>query len=130
MPSAQRQPVRVDWQSALSLTALVCGVSLAAAALNATYGQSGLWLGAALSGLVDAHAMVPTLASLLLQGKLDAHAALMPLLLSLTANTVTKCLLAFQSGGWRYARAVSGGVWLTTAAVWLGYFVQEAGLWF
>jgi uncharacterized membrane protein (DUF4010 family) len=128
MPSGQRAPVRVDWQSALTLTALVCGVSYASAALNALYGQSGLWLGAALSGLVDAHAMVPTLASLLLHNKLQAHDALMPLLMALTANTLTKSLIAFQSGGWRYAKAVSGGVWLTTAAVWLGYLAQEAGL--
>lgn len=130
MPSGQRAPLTLDWQSVLTLTALVCGVSYVSAALNATYGQSGLWLGSALSGLVDAHAMVPTLASLLLQGKLQAHDALVPLLMALTANSFTKCLLAFQSGGWRYASVVSGGVWLTTAAVWLGYFAQEAGLGF
>jgi len=50
--------------------------------------------------------------------------------LTLTANTVNKSLIAFQSGGWRYASVVSGGVWLTTAAVWLGYFAQKAGLGF
>jgi uncharacterized membrane protein (DUF4010 family) len=128
--TATRAAVAVDWKSMLTLTALVCGVSYASAAMNAIYGQSGLWLGAALSGLVDAHAIVPTLASLLLQDKLQAHDALMPLLMALTANTLTKSLIAFQSGGWLYARSVSGGVWLTTAAVWLGYIAQEAGLGF
>jgi len=117
-----------DWQSLLTLTAVVCGVSYASAALNALYGQAGLWLGAALSGLVDAHAIVPTVASLLLQNKLLPHDALMPLLMALSANTLTKSLIAFQSGGWVYARKVSGGVWLTTVAVWWGYLVEGTGL--
>ena len=116
-----------DWRGLLTLTAVVCGVSYASAALNATYGQRGLLLGAAVSGLVDAHAIVPTVASLLTQVKLQPDAALMPLLIALSTNTLTKSLIAFQSGGWAYARQVSGGVWLTTAAVWLGYIAEGAG---
>ena len=117
-----------DWQSLLTLTAVVCGVSYASAALNAQYGQSGLWLGATLSGLVDAHAIVPTVASLWKQNQLLPQDALMPLLMALSANTLTKSVIALQSGGWAYARKVSGGVWLTTAAVWLGYVVERVGL--
>lgn len=113
-----------DWRGLLTLTAVVCGVSYASAALNTAYGQSGLWVGAAVSGLVDAHAIVPTVASLLTQAKLQPDAALMPLLIALSTNTLTKSLIAFQSGGWAYARQVSGGVWLTTAAVWLGYIAE------
>jgi uncharacterized membrane protein (DUF4010 family) len=119
-----------DWRGLLTLTAVVCGVSYASAALNAAYGQSGLWVGAAVSGLVDAHAIVPTVASLLTQAKLQPDAALMPLLIALSTNTFTKSLIAFQSGGWIYARQVSGGVWLTTAAVWLGYMAARAGFGF
>ncbi len=40
---------------------------------------------------------------------------------------MTKSLIAFQSGGYLYARKVSGGVWATTAAVWLGYSVGCLG---
>ena len=109
-----------DWQSLLTLTAVVCAVSYASAALNATYGEGGLWVGAALSGLVDAHAIVPTLASLLTHAQLLPRDALMPLLIAFSANTLTKSLLAFQSGGWDYARKVAAGVWVTTAAVWGG----------
>jgi uncharacterized membrane protein (DUF4010 family) len=132
-PSTQMQVtasdvVVFDWQSLLTLTAVVCGVSYASAALNALYGQYGLWLGAALSGLVDAHAIVPTVASLLSQDQLLPQAALMPLLMALSTNTLTKSLIAWQSGGWNYAKKVSGGVWLTTAAVWLGYAAQQVGL--
>jgi uncharacterized membrane protein (DUF4010 family) len=88
-----------DWQSLLTLTALVCGVSYASAALHVAYGQDGVWVGAAVSGLVDAHAIVPTLASLLTQGQLQPREALMPLLIAFSANTLTKSVLAFQSGG-------------------------------
>jgi uncharacterized membrane protein (DUF4010 family) len=123
--SADAQPF--DWRGLLTLTAVVCGVSYAAAALNVAYGKSGLWVGAAVSGLVDAHAIVPTVASLLTQAKLEPDAALMPLLIALSTNTLTKSLIALQSGGWVYARQVSGGVWLTTAAVWLGYIAEGAG---
>ena len=113
-----------DWQGLLMLTAVVCSVSYVSALLNALYGQNGLWLGAAVSGLVDAHAIVPTVASLLSQHQLQAHEALMPLLMALTANTLTKSLIAFQSGGWAYAKQVGGGVWLTTSAVWAGYAAE------
>ncbi len=116
-----------DWQSLLTLTAVVCAVSLASAALNAHYGQRGLWLGAALSGLVDAHAIVPTVASLWGKNQLQPQDALMPLLMALTTNTLSKSVIAWQSGGRAYAQKVSGGVWLTTAAVWLGYVTEAAG---
>ena len=125
--TADEVPV-FDMQSLLTLTAVVCGVSYASAALNALYGQSGLWVGAALSGLVDAHAIVPTVASLWVQDKLLPQDALMPLLMALSANTLTKSLIALQSGGWAYARKVSGGVWLTAVAVWLGYAAERVGL--
>ena len=111
----------IDWQGLLTLTAVVCAVSYASAALNALYGKSGLWVGAAVSGLMDAHAIVPTVASLLAHDKLLLNDALIPLLLALTANAVTKSLIALQAGGWAYARKVSLGVWITTLSVWIGF---------
>jgi uncharacterized membrane protein (DUF4010 family) len=118
-----QEALSFKWQRLLTLTAIVCGVSFVSAALNEAYGQGGLFLGAAFSGLVDAHAMVPSVASLLARQKLMPNDALIAILIALTANTMTKSLVAFQSGGYVYARKVSGGVWATTAAVWLGYCV-------
>lgn len=111
-----------DWQSLLTLTAVVCAVSYVSAALNAMYGQTGLWAGAAVSGLADAHAIIPSLASLLSHDQLLPIDAVIPLLLALTANTLTKSIIALQAGGWAYARKVSVGVWITTVSVWVGYF--------
>lgn len=115
--------VALDWKSLLTLTALVCGVSYVSAALSAAYGHGGLWIGAALSGLVDAHAIIPAVASMLTQDKLAPNDALMPLLMALSANSLTKSLIALQSGGWTYAKRVSVGVWITTLSVWLGYLL-------
>lgn len=122
---SERDDAAFDWRGLITLTALVCAVSYVSAWLNASYGQNGLWFGAAVSGLVDAHAIVPTVASLLTQQQLQPHAALIPVLTALTANTFTKSLLALQSGGWAYAKKVGPGVWLTTVAVWIGYLLEK-----
>ena len=114
--------VGIDWKGMALLIFLVCTLSLVSASLNSIYGQSGLWLGSVLSGLVDAHALVPSLASLIRQDQLRLQDAATPLLISLTANTLTKSLLAYQSGGLAYAKSVSIGIWVTTASVWLGYW--------
>ncbi len=114
-----------DWQSLLTLTAVVCAVSYVSAAWNAMYGQTGLWAGAAVSGLADAHAIIPSLASLLSHDQLLPIDAVIPLLLALTANTLTKSIIALQAGGWAYARKVSLGVWITTVFVWMGYFLGQ-----
>jgi uncharacterized membrane protein (DUF4010 family) len=118
-----KEGVDFDWQSLLTITALVCFVSYSSAALNAAYGESGLWVGAALSGLVDAHAIVPTVASLQNQSQLLLQDSLMPLLIALSANSLTKCLIAFNSGGLDYAKRISAGVWITTFSVWIGYWL-------
>jgi uncharacterized membrane protein (DUF4010 family) len=112
----------IDWKGMALLILLVCTLSLVSASLNSVFGQKGLWLGSVLSGLVDAHALVPSLASLMDQGKLSTANATLPLLFSLTANSLTKSVLALQSGGWVYAKRVSAGIWMTTVFVWLGYW--------
>jgi uncharacterized membrane protein (DUF4010 family) len=119
-----KEGLDIDWQSLLTITALVCFVSYSTAALNAAYGQSGLWVGAALSGLVDAHAIVPTVAFLQTQSKLLLQDSLVPLLIALSANSLTKSLVALNSGGLGYAKKISAGVWITTFSVWIGYWLK------
>jgi uncharacterized membrane protein (DUF4010 family) len=113
-----------DWKGLLTLTGILCAVSFVSAWLNAVYGQRGLWVGAAVSGFVDAHAIVPAVASLLAQKKLQVSDALLPLLLALSTNTLTRSLIAMQAGGWSYAKRVLGGIVTTTLCVWLGYFLS------
>ena len=119
-----KEGLDIDLQSLLTITVLVCFVSYSSAALNAAYGQSGLWVGAALSGLVDAHAIVPTVAFLQTQSKLLLQDSLVPLLIALSANSLTKSLVALNSGGLGYAKKISAGVWITTFSVWIGYWLK------
>lgn len=98
-------------------------VMLAAAALNARLGEQGLILGAAISGLADAHAATASAASLLAAGKISALQAALPILVGLSANMLTKTVVAYQAGGWVYAQRVVPGLLWITACVWLGYAI-------
>jgi uncharacterized membrane protein (DUF4010 family) len=116
-PVHQFQPIR--WKQLLSLTALVIMVTLASSWLDATWGHQGLWLGALISGLLDAHAIVPSVVALQGQQQIVAQQAVWPVLLSLASNAVTKMGLAWHASPGVYARHVALGVGLSV----LGVFV-------
>jgi uncharacterized membrane protein (DUF4010 family) len=101
---------------------LACFVTVAAG-LNAALGEQGLVLGALVSGLADAHATAASAASLLASGKIQAAQAVVPILLGLTANTLTKAVVAWNSGGAVYARQIIPGLVGMSLAVWGGYWV-------
>ncbi|MBA2659734.1 MAG: MgtC/SapB family protein [Nitrosospira sp.] len=109
-----------SFRSALILAATMAAVLLAAAALNAWLGNAGLIAGAAIAGFADTHAPAVSIASLAAGGKLEAAATVLPILLAMSTNTVTKIALAASSGGGRFASQVIPGLLLTIAAGWLG----------
>lgn len=103
------------------LLALVVSVTLLLAeVLNARFGSSGLALATALTGFADAHAAAISAATLVAAGRLEADAAVIPILVALTTNSVTKAALAAGIGGWAYARRVTIGLGLVVAAAWAG----------
>lgn len=69
------------------------------------------------TGLVVAAVSV---ASLVTSGRLEAEAAIVPVLVGLTTNTVTKAVLGAALGGRRYAWRVGVGLVLVIAAAWVG----------
>lgn len=77
-------------------------------------------LGAALTGLADAHATAASAASLMAANKISSAQAVGPILIGLTTNTLMKAVVAFRSGGIHYATRIVPGLVLMTAAVWLG----------
>jgi uncharacterized membrane protein (DUF4010 family) len=93
---------------------------LVSAGLNAWLGAQGILLGAALTGLVDAHATAASAASLMAANKISIDQAVAPILAGLTTNTVMKAVVAFKSGGARYAARIVPGLALMITAVWLG----------
>lgn len=107
-------------KTAAAFSALVSLILLLSAGLNAWLGARGMLLGAALTGLADAHATAASAASLVAANKISSAQAVGPILIGLTTNTVIKAVVAFKSGGVRYATRIVPGLVLMIAAVWLG----------
>jgi uncharacterized membrane protein (DUF4010 family) len=76
-------------------------------------------IAAALAGFADSHAAAASVASLVDAEKLEAKAAIVPVLAVLTTNAVTKAGVALASNR-RFALEVVPGLILMIAAAWLG----------
>jgi uncharacterized membrane protein (DUF4010 family) len=100
---------------------LLAAVMTVSAGLNAWLGTQGIVLGALVAGLADAHATAASMASLMAAGKIQVPQAMLPILLGLSANTLTKAVVALQSGGTVYARRIIPGLVFMVIAVWAGY---------
>lgn len=109
-----------DLKMAAAFAALVSAVLLLSAGLNTWLGSRGMLLGAALTGLADAHATAASVASLLAANKISTDQAVWAILLGLSTNTLMKAVAAFTSGGARYAARIVPGLVFMTIAVWLG----------
>jgi uncharacterized membrane protein (DUF4010 family) len=95
-------------------------VQLVAAALDARFGRNGVIAAAALAGFADAHEPAVSVASLVASGKLHAAAAVLPILASLTTNTITKVVVAIMSGGRQFALQIIPGLILVILGAWAG----------
>lgn len=109
-----------SFRSALILAAATGTVLLIVAALNAWLGSTGLIAGTAIAGFADTHSPAVSVASLAAGGKLEATQTVLPILLAMSTNTVTKIVLAASNGGSHFALQVIPGLLLTIAAAWLG----------
>lgn len=110
-------------KTAAVFAALVSLIVLLSAGLNAWSGMRGMLLGAALTGLADAHATAASAASLMAAGKISSAQAVGPVLIGLTTNTLMKAVVAFKSGGIHYAKRIVPGLVLMIAGVWLGVWL-------
>eukprot|EP01037_Dinobryon_pediforme_P014058 gene14058-14176_t len=95
---------------ALGLAATMAVMMIAAAALKLQFGDAGVLYGSALAGLVDAHSSAVSVASLVNSGKMSPDSAGWPILSSLSANTLSKIILAFTAGSGRFAARVVPGL--------------------
>lgn len=108
--------------AALLLAGVLSGVLLLSAALQDAFGELGLVIGAAVAGLADTHAPAVAVAAVAASGKIDAAAAVMPIVAAMSANTVSKAVVAWVSGGPAYALRLIPGLLAVIAAVWAGAF--------
>lgn len=107
-------------KNAAMFAAIVSVIVLASAGLNAWLGASGMLLGAALTGLADAHATAASAASLSASSKISSTQAAGLILIGLSTNTLMKAVVAVKSGGIPYATRIVPGLVFMIAAVWLG----------
>ena len=111
-------------KTAAGFAALVSLILLLSAGLSAWLGTRGMLLGAALTGLADAHATAASAASLVAANKISSEQAVGPILIGFTTNTMMKAVVAFRSGGVHYAMRIVPGLALMIAAVWFGSWLR------
>ncbi len=109
-----------DLKLPLLLAVIVSAVLILSEALHDWLGDSGLVLATALGGFADAHSAAISAASLVAAGRIEPEAAVIPIVVALTTNSITKAALAAGIGGWAYARRVIVGLVLVLAAAWAG----------
>lgn len=109
-----------DLKTAAGFAALVGLVLVISGALNSWLGATGMLVGAAVTGLADAHATAASAASLIASSKISSADAVTTILVGLSTNTLMKALVAFKSGGTIYAARIVPGLVLMIVAVWLG----------
>ena len=102
---------------AVALTSLTTAMAFA----NQKFGHLAVGLGAALAGFFDAHAATASVFSLANSGGMKTADTLLPMLLAVTTNTVSKSVAAYVGGGFAYAWRVIVGLLLVLAAVWSPY---------
>lgn len=109
---------------ALVVTAAVTGITLLSSVLLASLGHKGVLIAALLSGLADAHATAASIASVVKSGQLPVADIAIPALTAMSSNTLTKCVLAWTSGGPRFGAYVIVGQLLIITSMWAGLLLQ------
>ena len=94
-------------------------ILLLCAFLNQRYGNRGLFIAAALSGFADTHATAISIASLVSSGRLAPDSAVLPILLGFTSNSLTKIVVAFTAGGYRFGLKILVGLMAVVCAAFL-----------
>jgi uncharacterized membrane protein (DUF4010 family) len=105
---------------AFAFALTLAGILVASTALGEWFGETGVIAAAGLAGFVDTHAAAISVGSLVASGKLSAADAVVPILIGLSANTITKMFLAGTSGGRAFAIRVIPGLIFVAVAAWAG----------
>lgn len=105
--------------TAILFAVLVTVVGVASTLAREWLGAGGALATSAVAGLADAHSSSAAAAAMSAAGRLDRTIAAAAVLVAVTANSATKVVLAFTSGPRRYAFAISAGLVLVLAGMWL-----------
>lgn len=106
-------------RTALMFTTVLGLAQLASAVLNDVLQDGGLFAASALSGLADAHASAVSAAALVANGSVSVDLAAVAVLVGFSSNTASKMVVAFVTGGVRYALTLVPGLLLMLALAWV-----------
>ncbi len=110
---------------ALTMVLAMAAITVLSSAMLDAFGQAGVIVTAIFSGLLDAHASTASIASLAKSGLLPFDGVAVPLLMALSSNSLSKCVVAWLSGGRRFAGYVIPGQVLVTLAMWAGLLLPR-----
>jgi uncharacterized membrane protein (DUF4010 family) len=118
------QPIKVggafNLKLALVVTLTMTGITLLSSVMLNLFGEVGVMLTATFTGFADAHSSTASIAALVKSGQLPFDAMATPALIAVSSNAVSKCLVAWISGGRRFAAYVIPGQLGLTLAMWAG----------
>ncbi len=118
--SSQKLTSPLDLWSVAKFAAFLGAVIIIGRIIADAYGQAGLLPFAATAGLADVDA-VTLAASSLVRGGLDPAIGAHAVMIAVLMNTLAKGVIAFVTGGWRYAAlyfAAALAATIAAAAVW------------
>ncbi len=107
-------------RTAIIFAVTVTAVLFISAALAHFFGATGGIVGVGVAGFADAHSSAVSAASLARSGGFSVNVALIAILLAFTTNTISKAVVAWTSGGARFAAGVIPGLVLMLIAAWGG----------
>ncbi|MBT2297647.1 MgtC/SapB family protein [Pseudomonas fluorescens] len=110
---------------ALLVVVAMTGITLLSSAMLDQFGQAGVTVTAMFSGLVDAHASIASVASLAKAGLVPLEGIAIPALVAMSSNSLSKCAVAWFTGGRRFAGYVIPGQVLVTLAMWAGVLLPN-----
>ncbi|WHS62671.1 DUF4010 domain-containing protein [Pseudomonas sp. G2-4] len=110
---------------ALMMTLMMTGITVLSSAMLDGFGQAGVIVTAIFSGLADAHSSTASIASLAKAGLLPSDGIAVPVLMAASTNSLSKCVVAWLSGGRGFAGYVIPGQVLVTLAWWAGLMLPS-----
>lgn len=126
--SGSNQPVKVggafNLKLALVMALTMTGITLLSSMVLSHFGETGVMVTATLTGFADAHSSTASIAALAKAGLLRFDAIAGPTLIAVSSNSLSKCLVAWVSGGRRFAAYVIPGQVLLTLAMWAGILLH------
>lgn len=118
------QPIKVggafNLKLALLVTLAMTGITFLSSVMLSLYGEVGVMLTATLTGFADAHSSTASIATLAKSGQMPFDAIAVPILIAVSSNSVSKCVVAWVSGGRPFATHLIPGQVLLTLAMWAG----------